>query len=269
MAVVRIATLAMATRFEMVLLGTGEADLRAAGEAAVERIEETDRAFSRFAGDGLLAHLRRTAPALTTVDPDQFALLADALEVARLSNGAFDPSLGRVALEAALYLEPATRQVGLAGPDTALDFGAIAKGHAVDLAITTIKEAGVTAAFVHGGTSSGFGLGGPPDQAGWRVSLGPEPGDPVIQLRNQAFSVAAVWSVRAGMPTSHTVNPLTGRRLRADRRIAVVGPSARLADAWSTAMLVSGRRHSWLNSDWRVWQSDRRHRWMEMESPQP
>ncbi len=262
---VRVAALAMGTRFELVLLGDDEPSLRAIGESAVERIEETHRAFTRFDESSLLAHLRRTAPHLTPVDPDQFAMLADAASVTRLSGGGFDPALGRLALDTALTLEPVTRRVGLAGPDTTLDFGAIAKGHAVDLAVATLKEAGITAAFVHGGTSSGFGLGTPVGQPGWRVGLGPGPRDPIVVLRDQAFSIAGVWSVRAGQRTSHTVNPRTHRRLRADRRVAVVGPSARLADAWSTAILVNGRRHPSLGNDWRIWTSDSRRRWIELE----
>ncbi len=265
MGAVRVATLAMGTRFELVLPGQDEPSLRAIGEAAVERIEEAHRTFTRFDNDSLVAHLRRTAPRMTVVDADQFAVFADAVAVTQLSDGAFDPSLGRRPLDTALLLEPVTRRVGLADPHSTLDFGAIAKGHAVDLAVTTLREAGVTTAFVHGGTSSGFGLGTPAGQAGWRVGLGPEPGDPILNLRDQGFSVAGVWSTRAGHRMSHTINPRSRRVLRADRRVAVVGPSARLADAWSTAVLVTGRRPDALSDDWRFWHCDPRHRWIELE----
>lgn len=262
---VRVATLAMGTRFELVLVGEDEPHLRAIGEAAVERIEETHRAFTRFDENSLLAHLRRTAPNLSAVDADQFALFSDAVAVTRLSGGSFDPSLGRQALGSAVILEAVTRRVGLVGPDVALDFGAIAKGHAVDLAVATLREAGVEAAFVHGGTSSGFGLGAPPGQPGWRVGLGPGPGDPILDLRDRAFSIAGVWSVHPGGRTIHTINPRSRRALRADRRVAVVGPSARRADAWSTAVLVTGRRPESLGGDWRIWHRHPRRQWIELE----
>lgn len=264
MGAVRVATLAMGTRFELVLLGEDEPRLRAIGEAAIERIEEAHRTFTRFDNDSLLAHLRRTAPSLTVVDVDQFALFTDAVAVMRQSGGGFDPALGCQSLATSLILEPSTRRVGLAGPEVALDFGAIAKGHAVDLAVAALKEAGVTTAFVHGGTSSGFGLGRPAGRSGWRVSLGPGPEDPVLDLQDQAFSVAGVWTVRAGRRASHTINPRSRRALRADRRVAVLGPSARLADAWSTAVLVTGRRPDGLTDDWRIWHWDARRQWIEM-----
>ncbi len=265
MEAVRLATLAMGTRFELVLLGTDPTSLRTIGEAALERIEETHRAFTRFDPSSLLAHLRRTAPALTPVDSDQFALFADALDVADRSEGCFDPALGRRPFATALLLDRATRRVGLAESDTALDFGAIAKGHAVDLAITVLKEGGVAAAFVHGGASSGFGFGACAGQSGWHVGLGPGPNDPTLTLSDQGFSVAGVLSHRNGRRTPHTVNPRTRRVLRADRRVAVIGPSARLADAWSTAILVAGERPPALGGEWRVWESNSRHQWIEME----
>ncbi len=263
MEAVRFATQAMGTRFELVVLGEDVTNLRAIGENALERIEETHRAFTRFDPSSLLAHLRRTAPVLTPVDSDQFALFADALDVAGRSGGCFDPTLGGRPLASTLILDPATRRVGLA-TETALDFGAIAKGHAVDLAVAALKEGGVAAAFVHGGTSSGFGFGAPAGQLGWRVSLGPGPTDPMLTLRDQGFSVAGVWSTQNGHRTCHTVNPRTRRLLRADRRVAVMGPSARLADAWSTAVLVAGERPQSLGGEWRIWQSDRRHQWIEI-----
>lgn len=255
----------MGTRFELVLLGDDVTNLRAIGEAALERIEETHRTFTRFDPSSLLAHLQRTAPALTRVDSDQFTLFADALEVAGRSRGCFDPTLGQSPFATALILDPATRRVGLAAADIALDFGAIAKGHAVDLAVAVLKGSGVAAAFVHGGRSSGFGFGAPTGQSGWRVGLGPGPGNPTLTLCDQGFSVAGVWSLRAGHRTCHTVNPRTRRTLRADRRVAVMGPSARLADAWSTATLVAGERPPTLGSEWRIWESKPRQQWIEME----
>ncbi len=261
----RLATQAMGTRFELVVLGDDETSLRAIGEQAIERIEAAHRSFTRFDESSLLAHLRRTAPDLTEVDSDEFALFSEALDVTRQSGRSFDPSLGRAGFDALVRLEPATRRVGVANPAARFDFGAIAKGHAVELAVTVLRDGGVRAGFVHGGTSSGFGFGAPGPSSGWRVSLGPGRWDPVLELRDQGFSVSGVWSERDGHRTPHTINPGTGRALRADRRVAVVGPSPRLADAWSTAILVSGCRPAALGGEWRVWQSDARHQWTPLD----
>jgi thiamine biosynthesis lipoprotein ApbE len=68
----------------------------------------------------------------------------------------------------------------------------------------------------------------------------------VVTLQDQAMSVSAVWP---GNPHP-TTDPRTGEVLDGPRRAVVVGPSARLADAWSTAALVLGKRPDGLGPDW-------------------
>ena len=43
-----------------------------------------------------------------------------------------------------------------------LDLGAIGKGYALERAAEFLREAGVASAFLHGGTSTAYGLGHPP-----------------------------------------------------------------------------------------------------------
>ena len=57
-----------------------------------------------------------------------------------------------------------------------------------------------------------------------------------MRLRDAALSVSAVWD---GNPHP-TLDPRTGRPVWGPRSASVTGPSARLADAWSTAALVLG-----------------------------
>ena len=83
-----------------------------------------------------------------------------------------------------------------------LDLGAIGKGYAVDRAVTLLREAGVTSALLHGGTSTIYGLGHPPDSEMWKVALeyphaeGEENTAPhlaTVTLRDEALSVSAIW----------------------------------------------------------------------------
>jgi FAD:protein FMN transferase len=142
--------------------------------------------------------------------------------------------------------------VRLEGPGTRIDLGGIAKGHALDQAGALLRSHGVTSALLHGGTSSVVAIGAPgapggPD--GWRVALGPGPGAATVTLRDEALSVSA-----ASPPgnAGHIVDPRTGRGVEEARRAAVVGPSARLADAWSTAATVLGARPPGCGPEWRV-----------------
>lgn len=242
------ATAAMGTRFELLLHGDDLVGLRAAGEAAIERIEEAHRAFTRFESGSLLAHLRRVAPAAVSVDRDTIALFADALAVARQSGGAFDPT--RSGRWTDLTIDPAQQRLSLASSGIELDLGAIAKGHAIDLSVAVLREAGITSAFVHGGTSSGFALGRPPGGTAWRVAWrgGPE----VFDLVDQAYSVSSTEQTGTGGLSPHVIDPRIGEWVVTPRWAAVVGPSARLADAWTTAALVLGHRPLELAGEWTV-----------------
>ncbi len=227
----RLATAAMGTRFELVVAGWAPERFRAAAEAALEALEACHRHFSRFAPDSLVAHLARL-PAGTAValDKDTYGLFEDACAVWRGSGGAFDLTAGGAMGSLLLDQERCTLALERAG--VTLDLGAIAKGHALDLAAAILRDAGVTRAFLHGGTSSAVGIGG-----GWRVALDAA-GGTVITLRDAALAVS-----RTGHATPHpTYDPATRRVVRARRRAVVWGPSARRADAWATAAAVLGAR---------------------------
>lgn len=235
----------MGTRFELVLPGEAPSELRPIGEAALEEVAACHHRFNRFDEASLLGHIHRTAHLRPVpLDADTFALFTDMVTVWQASAGAFDPTVPGRAMDA-VVLDPSARTVRLARPGVALDLGAIAKGHALDLAALVLRENGVSSAFLHGGTSSAIGLGSPPGGE-WRVGLG---GGRSVTLTDAALSVSAVWP---GNPHP-TLDPRTGMPLPEPRRVAVTGPSARLADAWSTALLVLGRRLAVPGPEWTVY----------------
>jgi thiamine biosynthesis lipoprotein len=168
------------------------------------------------------------------LDADSYALFEDAVRVWRDSGGAFDPTVPHHGMDA-IALDPDARCIRLTRPVPRLDLGAIAKGHALDLAARIVHDHGITRAFLHGGTSSAVGIGAPPGEPAWRVALA---GGGAVLLRDEALSVSAVWE---GNPHP-TLDPRNGAMVPGPRRVAVTGPSARLADAWSTAVLVLGVR---------------------------
>ena len=236
---------AMGTRFELVLPPDGRENFRAAGEAALAEIEDCHRRLSRFESSSLVSHILRTATTHPVpLDRDTFELFVDALAVWRASAGSFDLTLGERAMDA-IELDPVGWTIRLRRPVATLDLGGIAKGHALDLSARLLRQHGVLNAFVHGGTSSAIGIGAPPGAPGWRVALA---GGGECVLRDRALSVSAAWQ---GNPHP-TVDPRTGRELAAPRRVVVTGPSARLADAWSTAILVLGRAPTDLEPDWQI-----------------
>lgn len=218
----RLASSAMGTRFELVLVddGRGDARLRAAGESALAEIAECDARLSRFRRDSAIAFIEREAvDRAVPLDEPTFALFAEALDVWERSGGLFDLAVGgamerwglhpqsdRAARESdrdargsdraargpdraagaeesapagdeprsalddevrttmpPFALDAARRTIRLLRPDVHLDLGGIAKGHALDLAADVLREAGVRAALLHGGTSAIVAIGAPPE----------------------------------------------------------------------------------------------------------
>ena len=194
---VTVAREAMATRFEVLLQGEDTVRLRAAAEQALDEIERLEAQLSLFIPTSEISHVnRRAATEPVRVSPPVFRLLAQAQRLSRETGGAFDPTVaplvrcwgfmgGSGALPEPPALAQARAKVGMdkvelderdftvrfARTGMMLDLGAIGKGYAIERAAEVLTEAGVTSAFLHGGTSSSFAIGKPLDAAAWKASI--------------------------------------------------------------------------------------------------
>ena len=233
----------MGTRFELAIVTDERTtmDCEAVGESAVREIEEWHQRLTRFEPDSWLSHVNRTAAhEPVRLDDELWPLFVDAVDVWRDSGGAFDVTRGN---GAALELDPEARTVRFLHEQVALDMGAIGKGHALDCAAAHLRSHGVTRAFLQGGTSSGVALGRSVDAGAWRIGLALEGGVEVLNLVDESFSVSDESSQPNAPFGRHIVDPRMERDTaptHAPRRVVVTGPSARLADAWSTALAVLG-----------------------------
>ena len=274
---VTVACHAMATRFEIVLHGEKPAALRAAGEEALAQIEQLEAQLSLFRASSEIAHLNaRAAKGPIRVTPGLFALLQRAQKLCAESSGAFDITIAplvrcwgyqggegrlprpeevaeaRAKVGTALVrLNPADLTVQFAREGVMLNLGAIGKGYAVERAAEVLREAGVTRALIHGGTSTVQALGPPPGEEFWKIAI--ETPSPVpdasptllatVPLKEEAMSVSGVWgnSFQVGGRTyGHIIDPRTGEPAIGTVLAVVVLPSATETDALSTALLTLG-----------------------------
>jgi thiamine biosynthesis lipoprotein len=268
---------AMATRFELVLHGNDPLALRAAGEEALDEVERLEAELSLYRPASAIAHVNaRAAREPVRVAPGLFRLLEHAQRLHRESGGAFDVTIGPLvrcwgflggtgALPEPAAVAAAREKVGMhlvelnAADFTVrfrrdgvmLDLGAVGKGYAVERAVELLREAGVASALLHGGTSTIYGIGHPPDAEAWNVAVeypAETPGASaellaVVPLRDEAFSVSAVWGRSfqiAGRAYGHVIDPRTGQPVASAMLAAVALPSATETDALSTALLTLG-----------------------------
>jgi thiamine biosynthesis lipoprotein len=267
----------MHTRFEIALHGGDPIALRAAGEEALDEIDRLEDRLSLFRPISEIAHLNaRAASEAVRVTPEVLALLRLTKQLHAETGGAFDPTIaplldcwgllggtGRVPTPEEIAAACACVGMGLVElderqstvrftrPGVRLDLGAIGKGCAIDRAAEILRDAGVTSALLHGGTSTVYALGVPPGSDAWSVAIEGPPAAAgqerqtlaTVQLRDESLSVSAIWGkffTSGGQTFGHILNPQTGRPAHEAVLAAVVLPSATDTDALSTALLALG-----------------------------
>jgi FAD:protein FMN transferase len=237
----------MGTRFELAIVAEEreQANVEAVGALALREIEDWHARLSRFEADSWLSHVNRTAARdPIRLDDETYPLFADVLQVWRDSGGAFDIARGA---GANLLLDHRSRTLRFGHDRVSLDLGAIGKGHALDQAAACLRSYGVKRALIHGGTSSAVALGGAPDTDTWRIGVASSEGaavvDEILELVDESFSLSDEASQPSAPAGRHIIDPRPGMGdvlARPPRRVIVTGPSARLTDAWSTALAVLG-----------------------------
>ena len=241
-------------------------------------VEQVDQQMSPWKPDSDLSRLNRAAPeAWVALPPEMLTVLARALEVARQSGGAFDPTVGALvdawgfgaargapdaaAIRAAtqamhrpayqnLELEPANGRARKHAP-LQVDLCGIAKGYAVDRMIDVLKQHGVAHALaaLDGELRA---LGGQADGQPWAVALeSPTPGQRsahgVLELQDLAVATSGDYRhfVQVGADRlAHTMDARRATPVRNDvASVTVLAPEGMSADAWATALLVAGGDH--------------------------
>ena len=260
----------MATVFEVMLNSDDAQVAESAAFAVFQKVDRLEEQISRFLDVSEVAMISRLKPGETyRVAPETLDLLLIATRVCAATQGAFDVTVGALmdalrevkhrwggltaqeresALAACgmnrlvidtenLLVAVKPDRLGRASP-LELDFGALGKGYALDLACDLLAEDyGFTDFLVHGGTSSVAARGSMGDgEAGWPVGVGGDwrdrAGLSAIRLKEGAVSGSG-FEVKG----AHVVDVRHG--VAAARHAAAwsYAPSAAVADALSTAFL--------------------------------
>jgi thiamine biosynthesis lipoprotein len=267
----------MACTYSIIAYGTDVQSLRQAADAAFDEVDRIDRLMSHYKPDSPLSRLNReAAKAPVKTDPELFDFLAECLRYSRESDGAFDITVGPLMKAWGFFrgegrmpgeqeLAKARRNVGFRHVildekartvffdqlGVELDLGGIAKGYAVDRAVTLLKQRGVNNALISAGGSTIFGFGAPPpsglNATGWEVKLqdpiAPDKTALIVRLKDQALSVSGSYEKffeLGGRRYSHIMDPRTGRPVEGVLSVAVVTGSGTAGDALDNVFYVQG-----------------------------
>jgi thiamine biosynthesis lipoprotein len=263
----------MGTQFKIVLYAPDEAMANNAATAAFKRIADLDLIMSDYRTTSELMQLCRQAGGEPVrVSQELFFVLSKAQNVSRLSDGAFDVTVGPVvklwrrarrahelpdaeALARAralvgyqnIKLDEKARTVQLLRAGMQLDLGGIAKGYAADEALAVLKKQGITHALVAAGGDIAVS-DAPPDAKAWKIGIAPLE-DPkrkpsrYLFLENAAVSTsgdAEQYVEINGKRYSHIVNPKTGIGLIGRQSVTVVARKGIDSDSLTKVACVLG-----------------------------
>jgi len=237
--------------------------------------DDVERACSRFDAESELTRLVSTPGRTAIVSPLLFHAVAFAVELARETNGAFDPTIGAASAarrRARHYLTGArVPQLADADPHASyldvecdprthritlhrllpLDLGAVAKGLAVDLAARALAA---REGFVIDAGGDIFAGGQTPTGEPWRIGIrnprAPREVSDVVEVSNRAVCTSALYE-QPGHIVDARVRPARREAPRPARAAAappadlmsatVIASSAMAADGLATAVMALGR----------------------------
>ena len=250
---------------------------RAAITSAFEEIKKIEIIANNFNPGSEISRLN--AAGKIQAGEDLFNMVRESLKYYRLSEGAFDITVGPLAsiwkekireaennvrgltLPAGSQIKKALSLVGsdkislddnssfisLTQSGMSIDLGAIAKGYAVDKAVRRLKESGVRSALVNAGGNV-YCLGKKGSRK-WRVGVR-HPRKPAeivfyLNLENQGAATSGDYEqffILDKKRYSHIINPKTGWPVDNNiSSVTIIAPDAATSDGLSTTVFVLGK----------------------------
>jgi len=263
----------MGNRFEFTVIAESEQAGNAAIDLAiaeVSRIEYLLTTFSDLSQTSLINENAGLKP--VKVDEEVISLIERSIRISEITDGAFDISYGSIdkrlwnfdpnmtslpdeetALASvglidyrSVILNKDNSTVFLKNKGMRIGFGGIGKGYAADKAKIVLQKLGIKSGIVNAAgdlVTWGSQANGHP----WTVGIAdPEQTDrPFSSLKISDMAIATSGSYEKyvtinGKRYSHTIDPKTGLPVSGVKSVSIICPSAELADALATPVVVMG-----------------------------
>ncbi len=162
--------------------------------------------------------------------------------------GGIARALADVNIENILFNEdPSTETyfLGKRTPGTKLAVGGIAKGYAVDSAVSLLVKNGFTQVLINAGGD--LYCNGEKEGMPWKIGI-QHPGQlseivKILELQDAAIATSGDYQryyIYEGKRYHHLLNSQTGRPARKSRSASVIAPTTEQADVWATSLFILG-----------------------------
>ncbi|WP_062061142.1 FAD:protein FMN transferase [Aquimarina longa] len=262
----------MGSRFDITVVATEKIKAHQYIDQAVEEISRIEKLISSWDKSSQTSLINTNAGIrAVTVDKELFDLIHRAIQLSKLTDGAFDisyasmdqiwkfdnsmttmpteqdinASVARVGYHN-IIMDKEKSTVYLTKKGMKIGFGAIGKGYAADKAKDLLVKQGVIAGIINASGDMNT-WGNQPDGSEWKVAIT----NPMN--KNNAFALLPVvnsavvtsgnyekYVVLEGKRYTHIIDPRTGYPSTGIISVTVFAPKAELADALATSVFVMG-----------------------------
>ncbi len=263
----------MGNHFEISVVAEDEAWATERINGCIAEIQRIEKLLTTFNDESETSLINRNAGiAPVKVSAETFSLIERAIQISRLTQGAFDLSYGSVdkrlwnfdtEMKALPDKETAKRMVRLINyRNIVLDsenstvflreagmrigFGGIGKGYAAEKARQVMKAMGVESGIVNASgdlTTWGF----QPDGKPWTIGIAnPNASHQLFSYLNVTDMAVATsgnyekFVMINGKRYSHTIDPRTGLPVGGIKSVTIITPNAVVADAMATPVMIMG-----------------------------
>jgi len=263
----------MGNRFEISVVADDKEWAEEKIDQAIIEIKRIEKLLTTFSDDSQTNEINRNAGIQPVkVDEEVFNLIGRALNISALTQGAFDITYGSIdkslwnfdvnmkqlpdrktAQESVrlinyrnVELDSSAQTVFLKEAGMRIGFGGIGKGYAAGCAKTLLKEQGVASGIVNAAGDL-ITWGTQPEGKPWTIAIA-DPDQKVqpfstLNISNMAIATSGNYEKYAlinGKKYSHTIDPKTGLPVSGIKSVSIICPSAELADAMATPVMVMG-----------------------------
>jgi len=263
----------MGNRFEFTAISNDKGLGETAIDAAIVEVQRIEGLLSSFKDNSQVNNVNAFAGIKPVrVDQEVLELINRSVKISSITQGAFDITYGSIdkslwnfdvhmtslpdpqtALKAVqrinyrnIIIDTKACTVMLKMEGMRIGFGGIGKGYAADQAKKLMQKMGIESGVVNAAGDLTT-WGSQPDGRPWTIGIA----NP--NYKQEAFSAMSIsnmavatsgnyekYAVINGKKYSHTINPKTGLPVQGIKSVSIICPSAELADALATPILVMG-----------------------------